>query len=535
MKKILFLRSLSITGSLIMMSCASHPLALHSESTSGRFLASDTPTPEFAPDCIEDLAKTPNAWVKSKAKGFIGKMTEYSAEKHGIIANWNGSWDGNPSPELWGVELAQVVPPVKPECWPNQIVNTHDVLLTSPGGGVAFGKIYAVFADGTAVGYWDRARDGNGNTEWVDPVRFMHGRTEKTIRGEKDGDPVQAAADFESDQIFSGKILRSFTDDLLEVQFDDGTQKIIPGSNIPSVDRAAAKNITLMIEGKNYHLIREILTLSNGSTLPEGIITKYDSRLIAASIIQRFHAIREWRDGVSNPDYDYRSGTLIQMRFPESVIESIKKYGFENEHQIGKGWGDLDRRLHQEETEIGLVIQRSYSVGHKNPYNRVRPKYSFLGFPNEGPDKTKWSKLTSEYGGIIAVFSDELKNRSTFSPDDSYTTVGKDLHTFDYRSKLPLARPPNPTSNDEYWEVQTWGEVTLSDVQYFLVNCTGEKEISAEGLKSLTSIGLPIFKCESVEDRSHFGKGKQIQPGNPSQAPGPAALKGSENASLLVN
>jgi hypothetical protein len=134
------------------------------------------------------------------------------------------------------------------------------------------------------------------------------------------------------------------------------------------------------------------------------------------------------------------------------------------------------------------------------------------------------------YGNVIAVFKDEVKNRTTFTPVDSLNgNYGLDdrigagrvqAYTFKYRSNTPLPKTPDPTDDRlDYWEAQVWGKLSVRDVSYFLVSCPGDEAIADDAFESLKSTGVPIYQCEFVDDHSHFEKGNQIFPGDRSALP----------------
>lgn len=115
---------------------------------------------------------------------------------------------------------------------------------------------------------------------------------------------------------------------------------------------------TVQIKGERYTLIPEILDLENGAAVPQELYERFDSRLIGASLISRLHSSRESNANVSDPETNFWKETKIQMRFDPQFIESIKKNGFLNLHQVGHSNGDFERanRAENESAFVGVKL-----------------------------------------------------------------------------------------------------------------------------------------------------------------------------------
>jgi hypothetical protein len=292
---------------------------------------------------------------------------------------------------------------------------------------------------------------------------------------------------------------------------------------------------TALIGGTLYHLVPEILQLRDGQTVPSDDYKKYSSDLIAASLVERMHDWDERAANVAQPSFDYQSGTLLQMKFNDNEVTSILKSGFLNQHQIGHSDGLYSpaRRAQVEDSLIGVHLESQYQPGVENPVNGVRPKYSFLAFDND-PDGQHYAHFSRDYGNIVAVFKDEIKDRTTFTPVDSLVSVehlgSVKSYTTAYRSAQPIKKITIAKDFGDYWEAQIWGQLSVGDVSYFLVNCPGDQPVAASSLATLEKTNIPVYQCAFVPDHSHFEKGKLLSPGDPAHLPPSAAPSGTDTS-----
>lgn len=301
---------------------------------------------------------------------------------------------------------------------------------------------------------------------------------------------------------------------------------------------------TATINGTPYYLVPEILNLQNGDTVPQEIYKKYSPNLIAASLVQRLHNTKETKANSENPNYDFQAHTLLQLKFNDKYVNSIKQSCFLNQHQVNHSDGLLNqnRRANIEDSLIGIDLENSYKGGTSNLVNTVRPKYGFLGFEKDtnGQQRNRFSR---QYGNIVAVLKNEVKDRTTFTQVDSLDgNMNSDgdvvygniqAYSFKYRSRSVLPRIKDPVADEDYWEVQVWGTLCMSDVDYFLINCPGDNKVSQNSLTTLKSIGLPVYKCEFVSDRSHFEKGKLIFAGDATKKIQPPQQTGTETHQFI--
>jgi hypothetical protein len=292
-----------------------------------------------------------------------------------------------------------------------------------------------------------------------------------------------------------------------------------------------ASSSTAMIEGTMYHLIPQILDLKNGQTVPSAIYKEYSPDLIAASMVDRFHLRNEASDNVAKPAEDFPDNALVQMYINSTDLASIRKDGFLNEHQTGTSGGTMDPalRAQSEDKYIRLNLEPTYVDGIKNPVNDVRAKYSFLSFYRDSTGQ-EHSTFDNQYGNIIVTFKDEIKDRSTFTPGDSLSDVGNagfTVYTFKYRSNSPIQLV------DSYWETQIWGNLTLADVKYFLINCPGSAGLSDDEMAQLKKTGIPVYQCVTSNDSSHEEKGTMVYPANPALMPRSPPQTGTDTSKMI--
>jgi hypothetical protein len=337
----------------------------------------------------------------------------------------------------------------------------------------------------------------------------------------------------------------AYTDKLEFLDFVDAGKCSESGLECLHGTGVLASTDTAMIEGTLYHLVPEILKLRDKETVPADVYTKYSPELVAASLVRRLHNVNEATANVEHPVYDYESDAIIQMKFHSSTFEAIAKGkgGFLNQHEINHSGGLLDqgRRASIENSLIDVRLEPTYHYGRTNPVNTVRPKYAFLSFEKNATGQQR-NDFSRQYGNVVAVMKNEIKDRATFTAVDSldgdmdssdnidYGRIR--AYSFKYRSATPIAKIYDP-NGEKYWESQMWGPLTFSDVDYFLVNCPGDTPVSAASLVSMKKAGLPIYKCDFVPDHSHFQKGEQLYAGDPRLAPKPRPQSGTDTSKFV--
>ena len=250
---------------------------------------------------------------------------------------------------------------------------------------------------------------------------------------------------------------------------------------------APAAPETAIIDGESRPLIPYFLGLKDGDWIPNHVAEQYDSRIVAASLVRRMG--KEENDLASDPDYDFYRDSKIQIAFWERLIEPIANGCFKNQHQTHSSGGMYDgySRAALENRMIRLKLEPSYDGDPANPVHKIRPKYAYLGL--QKPKPSVRTRFDSIYGNIVAVFKDEVKDRTTFTPGDSLVVDASETRTLHYRSATPLELQA------VYWEAQVWGELCVRDVDYFLVDCEYLSDVSAQGIERLKALRRPIYKC----------------------------------------
>jgi hypothetical protein len=246
-----------------------------------------------------------------------------------------------------------------------------------------------------------------------------------------------------------------------------------------------------LVSGKPLAIIPEIASLSRGGTIDD-VYGKYDPLYIGYSLIQWYRIQRgELEEDLTSANYDFKNDTRVAMAFNFRNIDSIISRGFLNQFESGTSNGLFrpSTRIEREDTFLTLKLG-NLDIPYATTMYKVRPKYSYVLLDKHRPDMGL-GRLYTQYGNVFAVFKDMIKQRSTFTPGDSLDirATSADVRTFWYKSKsvLSLRRVT------EYWEAQTWGPVTLDDVDYLLVNCF--EPLTQTDINKLKSTKIPVYSC----------------------------------------
>ena len=261
-----------------------------------------------------------------------------------------------------------------------------------------------------------------------------------------------------------------------EIVFDDGKPEVL----------ISYENIN------GLNLIEELSNTVKGAIIPYELYEEYSSEDIATSLVLSKHLQHEPK-GVKDYKYDFLNDTTITMAFDSKWISAIIRKGYLNQHRSGQSNGALtkSRRATLEDSMIGARLEDSYnSIGQK--VHNVRPKYAFLNLTKQTA-KTGFNEFLGQYGNVYAVFSKNVKVRSTFTAGDSLNIgAGFDEnHTFFYKSDSHIKH------TNHYFEAQVWGELTIKNVEYFLINCSHVSNISSEQIKALQATKVPVYDCST--------------------------------------
>lgn len=284
----------------------------------------------------------------------------------------------------------------------------------------------------------------------------------------------------------------------------------ISASNCAPIIDTTDTELRALIDGMLYKVIPEVLTLKSGEAIPEKIIKEKDSRLIAASIIARLSKSEEVKQDPKESEedvYDFYHDSEIQMAFNDKNFESIRKGCFRNQFQTNSTNG-ADAREHRQVTEktladINIAGNKDVLENPSDESHHIRPKYAYF-VPTKPMQTVMGHQYIESYGNVYAVMKDEIKDRSTFTAQDSLglgvegTVLNKKANYKDIRK-----------SKMGYWETQIWGDVCFKDVSHFIVNCPSNSYGAAYGLTSNTinsvseaalakmkETGIPVYQCE---------------------------------------
>ncbi|MBC74809.1 MAG: hypothetical protein CME64_02220 [Halobacteriovoraceae bacterium] len=251
--------------------------------------------------------------------------------------------------------------------------------------------------------------------------------------------------------------------------------------------------------------VASIISLRDSEVIPEQFFEQYEVNQIATSLIIRKHK-SEAKE--RKPGYDYFNDTKIAIAFDSEWTQEILEKGFLNQHRLphSNGFFGPTYRAEAEDRFLGLKIEKSYgNIGTKA--HNLRPKYAFL-LLKKASDQTGYTQIYSGYGNVYAIIKDEVKNRSTFTLEDSLNyNIGKDdVRTFFVRPKHPLRLA------SKYFETQMWGTLDLKNVSHFLVDCPHVTNVRSDTLRALKATGKPVYQCQTkVKNKPYLVyKGKQL-------------------------
>lgn len=241
-----------------------------------------------------------------------------------------------------------------------------------------------------------------------------------------------------------------------------------------------------------------ILSLKENTGLPQAFLSDYTVNDIAFSLVQRRHLNHEKN---SSGMLDYSRDSEIFISFNSSNTASIlKAEEFFNAHmgvQSSTFHDDLKIRADLEDAMLGI------NLGHEQKSNRIRPKYAYLQI-NMAEIHPK-TTFNPNYGNVFAKVKDEVKSRSTFTLGDSMDEGKDTIHTFLYRDKVVPRYSKIP-----YWEAQIWGNLKLTDIDYFLVNCPGFPKTAKAHVELMLAKKQKIFFCKLDENRRNISQGKEV-------------------------
>ena len=264
-------------------------------------------------------------------------------------------------------------------------------------------------------------------------------------------------------------------------------------------------------------LIQDLLDLPSGEPIPAEIIKKYDSRLIARTLVQKKYRERlndlEFFDQTNNSDFDFYSRTQIQLTFNSKIFHLIAKNGILNQFQTGSSSVNYspNKRREVENHMLGHSFENeTHDKELDDIVFKVRPKYAHLvTYDKKYFDTNQYS---SNYGNVIAVLKNDVKSRALLTNGDSlnvYNNFGpQTLSPLSFHYLTP--QKPFPILDIKsvfYYEAQVYGELTLEDVEYLMVNCYWDYPIPDLKEKFLPLVKklspkLKVYSCTDGENYS---------------------------------
>ncbi|MGK5089797.1 hypothetical protein WDW86_19780 [Bdellovibrionota bacterium FG-2] len=270
--------------------------------------------------------------------------------------------------------------------------------------------------------------------------------------------------------------------------------------------------------GKNlFEVIPQLQDLQEGRDVPQWILSKYDSKTIARNLVLRLEKLRGDKRSDTSPNgsyYDFCKDTSIKLVFPEKVIEGVIKSGFLNSHQTRRFAGDTNMGV--PESKMAGVVMFAPEEFKRRAYE-VLPKYAYLSMEKQNPQIWK-SRLDRQYGNVVAVMKDEIKDRVTFSAGNSYM-IQEGVRPLSYKTPAPFVEPDYERwpilENREWghhWEAQIWGKLGIEDVAYFMVYCPYFCSIPFVRVEALKRANVPIYQCKNDGMNSRVVPGKRLFP-----------------------
>lgn len=265
-----------------------------------------------------------------------------------------------------------------------------------------------------------------------------------------------------------------------------------------------------------------------------------DSRVVGVALVEGLKEKTKISKTNKN-SYDFYQDTEIQLAFSDKHFESIRRGCFKNQFQTNssKGFASKSKRQKAETTLIGFNIDDDPKV-LTNPSDKshlIRPKYAYL-VPTKPMEDVSPLTYSESYGNVYAVMKSSVKDRSTFTAQDSLKVIERAIPLNTKADYKDIRK-----DKKDYWEAQIWGEVCFSDVAYFIVNCpekidyskdttkiTKYNQVTDETFIKMQETGIPVYQCikETKGVNTIFTKGDVLSKENLSKRKQDEALVNSK-------
>lgn len=236
------------------------------------------------------------------------------------------------------------------------------------------------------------------------------------------------------------------------------------------------------------------------------IVPEKNSRTIGIELVASLKEKNKTLKAGKN-NYDFYQDTEIQLAFSDKNFESIRRGCFRNQFQTNssKGFASRSKRQKAETILIGVNIDDNAKVltnpNHKS--HRIRPKYAYL-VPTKPMEDVSPLSYSESYGNIYAVMKSVVKDRTTFTAQDSLKVIDQAIPLNTKADYKEIRKDKNG-----YWEAQIWGDLCFSDVSHFIVNCPEKinnskdssklknyNQVSDETFAKMKETGIPVYQCK---------------------------------------
>ena len=284
--------------------------------------------------------------------------------------------------------------------------------------------------------------------------------------------------------------------DLMEIQkiLDDASKT--NGPNVGVVENSVEEKVEPQKLFATFPYDHNVLPIEMQHLIRD---PKADLKSIACGLIQRKKDfILRWEQKRTTSDEFPRSLDELEILcfLPEQYIDSVVTLGQRNIHQVGhsRGLCEKEVRAKAEDFMLGIHLEEKYDADPASAVHQLRPKYGFVNFFSPCGVKINPFRLF-QYGQVIVVYADAVKNRTTYTYGDSLASYCEPLSmTMNPLDPLPLSllRPPSETErNCRYVESQVWGPIELTDIKELRI----PKE-RTDLAKNLANCGLPVFSYD---------------------------------------
>ncbi|MBM3465615.1 MAG: hypothetical protein FJX76_26290, partial [Armatimonadetes bacterium] len=159
--------------------------------------------------------------------------------------------------------------------------------------------------------------------------------------------------------------------------------------------------------------------------------------------------------------------SLLVHEFELGNFGSVAFHGFLStaETRSDKCWGHGERLLKPQDM-VGVALDLSSKT-----HRKLLPKYAWCVVP-ERPSAAGFPESTDYpliYGGVMAVLRQDVQQRSSWSYGDSLALYPDGSPRFRAHTFQENALRKDMVASTHFLEAQVWGELTLEDVDHFVV------------------------------------------------------------------